>query len=97
MRRNCRQTNFFRALLSGNNVRRDFHTLSELFHGSGQVKECGRPCQELVITPGLSYSALSDNKLKEVLAHRGINDIRRRFHHALEIDERVVQENRYFS
>ena len=55
--------------------------------------KCPVPCSEVIFTPTLSYSALSDVKLQQLLMHESIVGIKDKYNKALEIREQVVPAN----
>ena len=57
--------------------------------------KCPVPCSEVIFTPSLSYSALSDVKLKQLLMHESIIGIQNDYDRALETKEQVVLTNRF--
>ena len=58
--------------------------------------KCPIPCAELIYTPSISYSALSDLKLQQLLLDPSSQEIKRKFNHAREVKERVMKRNRFF-
>ena len=62
--------------------------------GYGKDCKCPVPCSEHIFTPSISYSALSDLKLQDLLMDPSLQDLKRKFNHALEIKERVISTNR---
>ena len=57
--------------------------------------DCPVPCQQMLYTPSISYSALSDAKLKQLLMDPRIHQIKSKFEHALEVEQRVSEGQRY--
>ena len=55
---------------------------------------CPIPCSDLIFTPSISYSALSDIKLQQLLLDDSVKELERKFSHALEVKERVTERNR---
>lgn len=56
--------------------------------------KCPVPCSELLFQPSISYSALSDLKLQELLMDPSLPQMKKKFNRALEVRERVFVRNR---
>ena len=60
--------------------------------------KCPVPCSEVVHTPSLSYSSLSEQKLRQLLInHRKMDVIKEDFYRALEVKEQVMPSIWYFT
>lgn len=62
----------------------------ENIHAAQRTCQCPLPCKVLLFDPSVSLATHSDNKIKKLLASKHISQIKRKFHAAREVTERMI-------
>lgn len=55
---------------------------------------CSLPCAEFIYTPSISYAAVSNLRLEQLLLDPSLEKIKEKYNRALEVKERVQDKNR---